>query len=183
MMVKLILYSINKIVRQKITNQEGAILVGTPPVRSINLILKLIMNKTIIDTRAASAVFRSDLSNFDSFMSSCNSNIETFSTHVNHAGGSLQARGERVDDLLTNIFKEYKVALDINFLARIDLWESNWMQEDDLTSELLMTKFLNDYNMKVMRRTWAQQSDDQHSIVALTADLQIIKDSNIQLSA
>ena len=105
MMVNLILDSICKIVRQNITNQEGAISVGTPPVRSINLILKLIINKTIIDTRATPLAFRSDLSNLDSFMSSCNSNIETFITYVNYAVGSLQARGERVDDLLTSIFK------------------------------------------------------------------------------
>ena len=56
-------------------------------------------------------------------------------------------------------------------------------QGDDLTPELLMTNSLNDYNMKVLRKTWGQPSDDQRSIVALTAELQTIKDSNIQLSA
>ena len=115
-------------------------------------------------------------------MSSCNSNIETFNTHVNHAVGNLQARGERVDDLLTNLFKGYKIATDVKFVASIDLWESNWMQGDDVTPELLMTKSLNDYNIKVLRKTWEQQSDDQRSIVALTVELQNIKDSNIQLS-
>ena len=88
--------------------------------RYANLILKLIMNKTIIDTRAISA-FKSNLSSLNSFMSSCNSNIETFNTHVNHAVGSLQARGERVDDLLTNIFKGYKVASDAKIVAIINL--------------------------------------------------------------
>ena len=68
MIVKVILDSINKTVRQKITNQEGVLSVGNPLVRSSNLILKLIMNKTIIGTRATSAAFRSDLSNLDSFM-------------------------------------------------------------------------------------------------------------------
>ena len=57
------------------------------------------------------------------------------------------------------------------------------MQGDDLTPELLMTKSLNDYNMKVLRKTWGQQSNDQRSIVALIAELQTIKESNIQLSA
>ena len=37
--------------------------------------------------------------------------------------------------------------------------------------------------MKILRNTWGQQSDDQRSIVTLTAELQTIKDSNIQLSA
>ena len=57
------------------------------------------------------------------------------------------------------------------------------MQGDELTSELLMTKSLNDYNMKILRKTWGQQSYDQLSIVSLTVDLQTIKESNIQLSA
>ena len=70
MMVKVILDSISKTVRQKITNQEGFITVGTSLIRSGNLILKFIMNKTINDTRATSAALRSDLSNLYSFMSS-----------------------------------------------------------------------------------------------------------------
>ena len=81
----------------------------------------------------------------------------------------------RVDDLLTNLFKGYKISSDVKFVANIDLWESNWMQGDDLTSEIIMTKYLNDYNMKVLCKTWGKQSDDQHSIVALTAELQTIK--------
>ena len=83
------------------------------------------MNKTIIDTRATSAAFRIDLSNLDSFMLSYNSNIETFNTHVNHAVGNLQARGKRLDDLLTNVFKGYKTASDIKFVASIDIWGSS----------------------------------------------------------
>ena len=156
MMVMLILDSIRKKVRQNIKNQEGSISVDTPPVRSVTLILKLIMNKTIIDTRNISEAFRSDLSNLDSFISSCNSNIEIFSTYVNYAVGSLQARGERVDDLLTNIFKGYKIASDIKSVASIDLLEISWMLGDDLTSELLMTKSLSNYNIKVLRKTWEQ---------------------------
>ena len=46
-----------------------------------------------------------------------------------------------------------------------------------------MKNFLNDYNMKVLHKTWGQKSDKQHSIVALIAELQTIKDSNIILSA
>ena len=121
MMVKLILDSISKTVRNKITNQKGAISVGTPLVRSGNLILKLIMNKIIIAKRATSVAFRSDLSNLDSLISSCNSNIETFNTHVNHTVESLQARGEKVDGLLNNLFKGCKIVSDVKFVASIDL--------------------------------------------------------------
>ena len=52
MMIKVVLDSISKNVRQNITNQEAVISAGNPLVNSGNLILKLIMNKTIIDTKA-----------------------------------------------------------------------------------------------------------------------------------
>ena len=82
-----------------------------------------------------------------------------------------------------NLFKGYKISSDIKFVASIDLWESNWIQGDDLTPKLLMKKSLNNCNMEVLHKTWGQQSDDQRSIVVLKAELQTIKDSNIQLSA
>ena len=45
MMVKVVLDSISKKVRKEVTNQEGVISVGTPLIRTGNLILKLIMKK------------------------------------------------------------------------------------------------------------------------------------------
>ena len=70
MRVELILDLISKTVRHKITNQEGTTSVGTPLVRYVDLILKLIMNKKTIDTKATSSAFRSYIKNLDSFMSS-----------------------------------------------------------------------------------------------------------------
>ena len=125
MMVKVIIDSITKIVRQKLTNQESSITFGAPPLRSVNLILKLIMNNTIIDTRVTSTAFRVDLSNLDSSLSSYSSNIETFNTNVNHTVNSLQARGERVNALITILFKGYKFTSDIKYVSSIDLWEIN----------------------------------------------------------
>ena len=72
MMVKVVLESISKTVRQNITNQEEVITVDTIPVLSVNFILKRIINKTIIDTRATSVAFRSDLRHVDTFMASYN---------------------------------------------------------------------------------------------------------------
>ena len=121
MMVRLILDSITRAVRQKLTNQESIITVGTPPVRSGKLILKLIMNKTIISTKTTSASFRADFINLESLMSSCNSNIEIFNNHFDHDVGSFQARGEQVDDLLTNLFKGYNAATDVKVVSNINL--------------------------------------------------------------
>ena len=71
-MVEAILDSISKTVRKNITNQEDSITVGSRSVRSRKSILKLIMNKTIINTKVISSAFQLDLINLDTFMKSCN---------------------------------------------------------------------------------------------------------------
>ena len=108
------------------------------------------MNNTIIDTKATSAAFRRDLMHLDIFMATCNFNIETFNNHVNTAPIELVVRGEVVDDLLTYLFIGYKVVSNIKFVAFIDLQESNYLQGNDLTPQLLMTNALNDDNTKII---------------------------------
>ena len=180
MLVKLITESISPKVRQKIANNEAAFTVRG--VRIGTLMFKLIMNKTIIDTRATAAAFRRDLSNLDIFMATCNSNIELFNEHVHTAVDGLRARDERVDDLMTHLFKGYKIASDIKFVAYIELQETQYMQGSSLTTDLLMTQALNDYNTKLISNTWGAPSDEQRQIVALSAELKTIKDNNIELS-
>ena len=180
MLVKLITESISPKVRKRIGNNEDAFTVEG--VRIGTLMFKLIMNKTIIDTRATAAAFRRDLSNLDIFMATCNSNIELFNEHVNTAVEGLKARDERVDDLMTHLFKGYKIANDIKFVAYIELQETQYMQGSDLSTDLLMTQALNDYNTKIISNTWGAPSDEQRQIVALSAELKTIKDNNIELS-
>ena len=55
------------------------------------------------------------------------------------------------------------------------------MQGSDLTTELLMTQALNDYNTKIINNTWGAPSDEQRQIIALYAELKLIKDNNIEL--
>ena len=56
------------------------------------------------------------------------------------------------------------------------------MEGSDLTTDLLMTQALNDYNTKIISNTWGAPSDEQRQIVALSAELKTIKDNNIELS-
>ena len=75
-------------------------------------LFKLLMNKTIIDTRATSTTL---LSNLDDYMETCNSNIELFNQYakVNYEG--LKARGEDVRSFIFYLFKGYKAAADEQF--------------------------------------------------------------------
>ena len=56
------------------------------------------------------------------------------------------------------------------------------MQGSTLSTELLMTHALNDYNTKIIQNTWGAPSDEQRQIVALSAELKTIKDNSIKLS-
>ena len=180
LLYRAIIESISARLRQKLTSEDVAFTINGIVIAT--LFFKLIMNKTIIDTRATSAAFRRDLANLDVYMATCNSNIEAFNEHVNTAVEGLNTRAERVDDLMTHLFQGYKIAGDIKFVAYIELQETQYMQGSSLSTELLMTQALNDYNTKILNNTWGAPSDEQRKIVALSAELKSIKDNNIELS-
>ena len=102
-LLKLITKSTSPKFRHNIKNEEASCTVGT--VHITTLMLKLITNKTIINTRATAAAFRRDLSNLDIYMATCNSNIELLNEHINTAVGGLSARAEWFADSMTNLFK------------------------------------------------------------------------------
>ena len=51
-----------------------------------------------------------------------------------------------------------------------------------MSTEIFMTKALNNYNKKVIRNTWGSHSEEQRNIVTSRVDLNIIKDSIVEFS-
>ena len=76
------------------------------------LLLKLMMHRSVIDTRATSTYLRENLTNLDTHMSTVNLYIENFNQYVKLNVDGLKARGERTDDLMINLLRAYHVALD-----------------------------------------------------------------------
>ena len=74
------------------------------------LLFKLMIQKSIIYTRATSTYLRENLANLDTYMSTVNSDIENFNQYVKVNVDGLKARGERIDDIIINLFKAYQVA-------------------------------------------------------------------------
>ena len=112
--------------RKLITNQEYIITIWNLLVRPATLIFKLIMHKMAIGTCATTSTCRDDISNLDHCMATFNSKIEAFNFNINHIIRSLLAYGE-IDNIITNLFKGYKIASDVKFVARIGSWEINWL--------------------------------------------------------
>jgi hypothetical protein len=69
------------------------------------LLLKLILKKAIIYSRATSANLREQLTTLDSYMASVDCNVELFNQHVKEVVVGLRARGESTDEFIVNILR------------------------------------------------------------------------------
>jgi hypothetical protein len=87
----------------KITKESGAYYVDG--ILSGPFLLKLILKKAIIDSRATSANLREQLTTLDSYMASVDCNMELFNQHVKEVVAGMRARGESTDELVVNLFK------------------------------------------------------------------------------
>jgi hypothetical protein len=81
---------------------------------------KVIVGLAHIDTLATVATIRISLLSLDSKIAEFQDNIVALNTFVKTQTDGLKARGEKSDDLLTNLFKGYKKCSDEEFV--------NWVQ-------------------------------------------------------
>eukprot|EP00957_Ditylum_brightwellii_P053360 4044814-Ditylum_brightwellii.AAC.1 len=67
-----------------------------------------------------------------------NSNIKLFNQYIKENHQGLKARVESTDDLMTNIFKAYLVALDKDFVNYFEAKKDNNDNGQDLMVKTLM---------------------------------------------
>jgi hypothetical protein len=146
------------------------------------LLFKLLMQKAIIDTRATASLFRDNLSSLDTYIVTVNSNITDFNDYVKRNYEGLRARGERCDDIMTNLFKGYRCASDKEFVRYIAQKKDAYDDGEDMTPEQLMTLALNKYEILTRQDIWNAKSAEEEKIIALSAELQKIKDTNLKLA-
>jgi hypothetical protein len=84
-----------------------------------NLLLKIIIRESHLDTNATTSSIRTKMSNLDSYSMTIGSDITKFNGYVRLFIDSLAARGETSNDLLTNLFKGYEAATDKTFVDYI----------------------------------------------------------------
>ena len=73
------------------------------------------MKKAVIDMRSTDFYLRENLINRETYISTVNSNIETFNQHVKVNVEDLKAKGESTGEFITNLLKSYNVSLDTEF--------------------------------------------------------------------
>jgi hypothetical protein len=87
--------------------------------KSGTLLLKVIIRESHIDTNArTTSNIRMKLSSLDTYIHMIGQDITKFNGHVKLLIGSLQARGEAMQDLLTNLFKGYAQCSDKEFVKQ-----------------------------------------------------------------
>jgi hypothetical protein len=141
------------------------------------LLLKLIISKAHVDSRATVSFIRTSLTLLDDKMIEVDSNIETFNFYVKAQVKSLSARGETSSDLLTNLFKGYKAANDVEFADFIRRKQNLYEEGGDVTHSNLMADSLAKYKARMLVGQWTAPTKEQGQILALTARVEMLTKS------
>ena len=142
------------------------------------LLLKLVISKAHVDSRATVTFIRTSLTELDSKMIQLDSNITAFNFFVTTQLKSLSARGETTNDLLINLFKGYKVADDAEFMDFIRRKENEYEEGKDVNTNNLMADADAKYQSRILTGKWSAPTKEQGQILALTAQLEKLKASD-----
>jgi hypothetical protein len=120
---------------------------------------KVIVGLAHIDTLATVATIRISLSSLDA-------------KFVKTQTDGLEARGEKSDDLLTNLFKGYKKCCDEEFVSWVQSKQDAYYEKViTLNPDKLMSLAKDKYTTQVEEETWMLKTTSQKRIVALTAQV------------
>ncbi len=145
--------------------------VNEPPIPCGALLLKVIIMKAHVDTRATVSFIRTALSSLDNKMMTLDSDISKFNAYVKTQVIALEARGETTTDLLVNVFKGYESAQDADFIDFVKRKKDAYDEGDDITVTNLMDAAENKYKTRVLLKTWSAPTKEQEQILALTAQV------------
>ena len=178
MIFKCLMNSLSKEARMKIetweseymiTNDQGTI------VPSGNLLLKVIIRESHLDTNATTQSIRMKMSNLDEYMSKIGSDITKFNGYVKLLEGSLIARGQRSEALLSHLFKGYLAASDKTFIKYINEKMDRYEEGEEITADKLMQLADNKYRLLKERDEWDAPSAEEEKLLALQTEIEKLK--------
>ena len=187
MLYMCLLNSLTKEAKMKIQIWESEYIIennrGTK-VPSGNLLLKVIIRESHLDTNATTQSIRTKLSNLDRYIVTIGNDITKFNGYVKGLVQSLAARGERTEDLLSNLFKGYQAVADRNFLKYINGKQEKYEEGKKYTPDQLMQLADNKYRLLKEKGIWDTPSESEEKILALEAKIaELTKSSNLVRSS
>ena len=149
------------------------------PFPSGPLLLKVIISRAHVDSRATVSFLRNSLSVLDDKMVELDSNVVEFNTYVRAQVQALYHRHQKTSDLMVNLLKGYKKATDVEFQDLIRRLENDYEEGRDVTVESLMVATDMKYRTRVLNKRWSAPTKEQEQILALTAQVEHLKDSKV----
>jgi hypothetical protein len=132
-----------------------------PPIPCGALLLKIIIRKAHMDTRATVSFIRTSLSSLDTKMMALDSDISKFNAYVKTQVIALEARGETTTDLLVNVFKGYETGQDSEFALFIKRKKDAYDEGGYITVTSLMDAAENKFKTRVLLKTWSAPTKEQ----------------------
>ena len=134
-------------------------------------LLKYIIMKVHLDTRATVEGIRASISRLRYSIVEHNSDIKAFNQYVENLRVGLTARGATTTDLLSNLFQAYDQVEDAKFRSWATNKKNDYYEGKDLTPESFMALADQFYAQALEERTWAKPTAEAEQIVALQAEL------------
>jgi hypothetical protein len=152
-----------------------------PPIPCGALLLKIIIRKAHMDTRATVSFIRTAMSSLDTKMMALDSDISKFNAYVKTQVIALEARGETTTDLLVNVFKGYETAQDSEFALFIKRKKDAYDEGGDITVTSLMDAAENKFKTRVLLKTWSASTKEQELLVNVFKGYETAQDSEFAL--
>ena len=181
MLFKCLMNSLSKEARMKIEAWENEYIIQTDAGTnspSENLLLKVIIRESHLDTNATTQSIRMKLSNLDDHMLKISSDIMQFNGYVKLLVRSLQARGQRAEALLTHLFKGYLAASERSFVKYINDKKDRYEEGEEISADRLMQLADNKYRLMKEREEWDAPSAEEEKILALQAAVDRLSKTN-----
>ena len=194
MMTKCILASLTESARdQLLVAKHSWILSDDDPINPTNvavaaLLYKEIMRLTTLDTRATNKALRDNLKALPEYCIQVKGDVDKVNSYFMQNLTQLLARGEGADDKEDILFAAYQHVPDAEFRKymnqkRDDYYDNiNDMVNADYRTIVLkaMTKY--DMLLSNKDRPFGTLSDEEQQVIAIKAELEQFKDTNLKLS-
>ena len=167
--------SISKEGKRKILVWEDQYQIGA--YGSGNLLLKIIVRESHLDTNATSASIRKKLTNLDRYLPTIGQDITKFNTYVKLLIDGLRSRGEATSDLLINLFKGYSACSDREFIEYMKRKEDSFEEGAEITPDQLMKYADEKYKTLLQKGTWNAPDANEEKILALQIEIDKLKKS------
>ena len=140
-----------------------------------NLLLKIIVRESHLDTNATSSSIRTKLTDLDRYLPTIGHDIVKFNAYVKLLIDGLKSRGETTQDLLVNLFKGYMICTDKEFVGYIKRKQDQYEEGEQIDPDSLMKKAADKYKSLLQKGTWNAPDANEQKILALQSEIKKLK--------